>query len=123
MPAIAVKPYMISDCLLTLGADNYEAHASKIEFVPTVTKTKFKGSTPSSVHNFIGTPEWVMKLTRISTSSQAASSRRNSVTSEGEPLPAVNSQGMAKPVSGSTSGVVRRWIECSSCNGAWKFSI
>ncbi len=41
-----------------------------------------------------------MKLTRTSTWSQQASSRRSSVRSDGEPLPAVNSHGMARPVSG-----------------------
>lgn len=63
MPTIAVKPYQITDCLLTFGADNYEAHASKIEFVPTVTKAKFKGSTPAAVFNFASAPDWVMNLT------------------------------------------------------------
>lgn len=63
MSTIAVKPYIIADCLLTIGADNYEAHASKIELVPSITKVKFKGSTPSSVHNLTSTPEWVLNLT------------------------------------------------------------
>jgi hypothetical protein len=46
------------------------------------------------------TPDTVMKLTRMSTWSLEANSRRISCSSEGEPLPAVKSQGTAKPISG-----------------------
>lgn len=63
MTSIAVKPYQITDCVLTLGSNNYEAHASKIELVPTVTKAKFKGSTPAATFSFASAPEWLLNLT------------------------------------------------------------
>ena len=46
------------------------------------------------------TPETVMKLTRMSTRSLDASSRRISCSKDGEPLPAVKSHGAASPSSG-----------------------
>jgi hypothetical protein len=46
------------------------------------------------------TPDTVMKLTRMSTWSLEASSRRISCSNDGEPLPAVKSQGTARPISG-----------------------
>jgi hypothetical protein len=66
----------------------------------------------------VRTPEWVMKLTRMSTCSQAANSRRSSVSSEGEPLPAVKSQGKARPVSGMAGLGERRWMDWRIWGGA-----
>src|ERR1051326_3106774 len=59
------------------------------------------------------TPATVMKLTRRSARSQFAISRRSSFNSEGEPFPAVNSQGIASPVSG-ISGDEPGWCRFAS---------
>lgn len=63
MPTIAVKPFQLSDCLLTVESDNYEAHVSTVEFVPSSTSAQFKGLTPAAVFTFAGSPTWLCNLT------------------------------------------------------------
>ncbi|WP_024357801.1 hypothetical protein [Leucobacter chironomi] len=63
MTQIAVNPFQLTDCLFTVESDNYEAHVSKVEFVPTSTSAQFKGMTPSAAYTFAGTPTWVCNLT------------------------------------------------------------
>lgn len=63
MPAIAVKPFQMSNCLLTVAADDYEKHVSKVEFAPTSTSASFKGLSPDASFTFAGSPTWVCNLT------------------------------------------------------------
>ncbi|WP_449279626.1 hypothetical protein [Leucobacter sp. GX0328] len=63
MPAIAVSPFQLTDCLFTVEADNYEAHVSKVEFAPTSASSTFKGLTPNASFTFTGAPTWVCNLT------------------------------------------------------------
>lgn len=62
MAQIAVKPILLNDVDLLLGADNYEAHVSKAELVPNTPTAKFKGMTPSSSKNVVGTPDWMFNI-------------------------------------------------------------
>ena len=57
-----VNPFIMRDCLFQVEADNYEAHVSKVEFVPTSNIVRFKGLTPSSNHAFGTTAEWASNL-------------------------------------------------------------
>lgn len=63
MAAIAVNPFQLTDATLTIGTDNYEAHVSKVEFVPSAPSATFKGLTPTAQHTFTGAPTWVCNLT------------------------------------------------------------
>lgn len=62
MPKIAVNPFMLTDALFTVGADDFEAHVSKVEFAPTSTSATFKGLSPDSSFTFSGAPTWVANI-------------------------------------------------------------
>lgn len=63
MPAIAVKPYLFTNALFTVGADNYEAHVSTVRFTPSATTATFQGATPAASFSFAGAATWVCNLT------------------------------------------------------------
>jgi len=62
MATPVVKPFIMRDCTFTVEADNYEAHVSQVEFVPSSSVVRFKGLTPASNHAFGTTAEWVANL-------------------------------------------------------------
>jgi hypothetical protein len=55
-------PTYIEDCVLTLDGDAFQAEVSSAKFVPSVTTTRWKGLTPTSVHSATST-EWVLEVT------------------------------------------------------------
>lgn len=62
MADIAVTPFALTDAVVKVAADNYQAAISAIEFVPTVATFSFAGLTPSAQFNFAGSPSWVVNL-------------------------------------------------------------
>ncbi|QCQ16988.1 hypothetical protein [Microbacterium sp. RG1] len=62
MSTPVVKPIVLNDIDLVLGTDNYEAHVSKVELVPTTPTAQWKGMTPTAIHNLTGTPTWVCNI-------------------------------------------------------------
>lgn len=62
MATPALKPIILNDIDLLLGADNYEAHVAKVELVPTTPTAVWKGMTPSAIKNLVGTPVWVCNI-------------------------------------------------------------
>lgn len=114
MASIAVSPFQMTDCLLTVEADNYEAHVSTVEFAPSSTAAQFKGLTPSAVFNFAGAPTWTCNLTFAQDWSTANSLSRYLFENAGaeidvtfEPVkggPAVTATLVAQP--GSIGGAV-----------------
>lgn len=67
MPKIAVKPFVLRDCIMNLkdGATDlgdYESSLSKVEIVPSVSVQKWTGLTPSSVHQDVAAPEWTCNI-------------------------------------------------------------
>jgi len=62
MPTIGIDPIILNDVKLTLGLNDYEAHVSKVEFVPTSSIVNWKGLTPASVHSFPTRATWVCNL-------------------------------------------------------------
>lgn len=62
MATPVVKPFIMRDCLFQVEADNYEAHVSQVEFVPSSSVVRFKGLTPTSNHAFGTTAEWLGNL-------------------------------------------------------------
>lgn len=57
-----VQPILLNDIVLRVEEDDYEAHVSRAELVPTTSVVTFKGMTPSSVHQFPTSPTWVLNL-------------------------------------------------------------
>lgn len=114
MPAIAVSPFQMTNCLFTVEADNYEAHVSTVEFVPTSKTAEFKGLAPTSVHTFAGAPTWVANLTFAQDWTTANSLSRYLFENAGEEIdvtfepvlggPAVTATIIAQP--GSIGGAV-----------------
>jgi hypothetical protein len=62
MASPVLVPIVLNDVVLTVAADNYEAHVSKVEFVPSASMVKWKGLTPASVFNFTTLADWVLNL-------------------------------------------------------------
>jgi hypothetical protein len=62
MATPAVQPFIMRDCLFQVDADNYEAHVSQVEFVPSSSIVGFKGLTPTSNVQFGTTATWVATL-------------------------------------------------------------
>jgi hypothetical protein len=63
MAAIAVSPFVMKDVTLLIAADNYEAHVSAVEIVPTAPTVVWKGLTPESAFTDVGSSSWVCNLT------------------------------------------------------------
>lgn len=62
MVSPALVPIILNDVVLTVAADNYEAHVSKVQFDPTTAMVKWKGLTPASVYNFPTSSDWALSL-------------------------------------------------------------
>lgn len=58
MAAIAVQPHVLKDMVFTVGLDDYEAHLSSCEIVPTTEtpQIKWQGLTPTAAFSEAGTP-------------------------------------------------------------------
>lgn len=62
MPAIGVQPIILTDVLLTIGTNDYEAHVSSVMFTPNAPTVNWKGLTPTSNHTFGGLATWTVTL-------------------------------------------------------------
>lgn len=62
MADIAVQPFVLKDCTLTVAADNYEAHVSQVQFDPTSQTQTWQGLTPDALFNDVGVSTWVVTL-------------------------------------------------------------
>lgn len=66
MTKIQLETIVLTDVDLILGdvatGDDYSWHVSKVELVPTAPVSTWKGMSPPSVHQKVGTSTWVMNL-------------------------------------------------------------
>lgn len=62
MASIAVQPFVLRDCTLAIGADNYEAHVSQVQFDPSASTQTWKGLTPTAVFTDSTTATWTCTL-------------------------------------------------------------
>lgn len=62
MSKIAVNPFVLKDVLFSIDVDNYEAHVSQVEFVPSSSVQTWQGLSPESVHTDASTPTWQCTL-------------------------------------------------------------
>jgi hypothetical protein len=98
MAIIAVNPFILKDCTLTVAADNYEAHVSQVEFVPTSSIATWKGLTPTAVFSFGSASTWVCNLALAQDWDTADSLSRYLFEQEGDEVVAV-----FEPVAGGSS--------------------
>lgn len=62
MAAVAVAPFVLKDTTFTVGTDNFEAHCSQIEFVPSTSTLQWQGLTPSASFTDSSSPSWSATL-------------------------------------------------------------
>jgi hypothetical protein len=61
MVAVAVKPFVLRDVTFQFGVDNYEAHVSQCEYVPTTPQLTWTGLANNTV-GASGASTWVLTL-------------------------------------------------------------
>lgn len=66
MPAIASKPHVLKDVVLTIDLDDYEAHVSSCALIPTTDtpQIKWQGLSPAAAFSEAGnaTTSWVLTI-------------------------------------------------------------
>jgi len=62
MTQVPVAPIVLKNVLFQVDVDDYAAHVSKVEFVPTVATTSWKGLAPAGVYNGSGLSTWVANI-------------------------------------------------------------
>lgn len=61
MAVIAVSPFVLRDVDLSIGTDQYQAHVSQVEFVPSATALTWVGLA-NNTHAATATATWVVTL-------------------------------------------------------------
>lgn len=113
MAQIAVNPFIMKDCTLTVAADSYEAHVSAVELVPSSSTVNWKGLTPAAVFSFGTNATWVANLSFAQDWATANSLSRYLFENEGEEIEAV-----FEPVAGGPSVTATLLIAPGSIGGA-----
>lgn len=62
MATIEVKPLVLKDVLLKIGADNYEKHVSAVRFIPSSGSINWSGLTPDAVFTDVTAPTYACQL-------------------------------------------------------------
>lgn len=113
MAQIAVNPFIMKDCLLTVATDSYEKHVSAVEFVPSSSTVNWKGLTPTAVFSFGTNATWVATISFAQDWATANSFSRYLYEHEGEEIEVV-----FEPVSGGSSVTATLIITPGSIGGA-----
>lgn len=62
MPKIAAVPFVLKDAVFSVGTDDYEAHVSSVQFVPTVQTVTWQSLTPAGSFTDTTSPSWVCTI-------------------------------------------------------------
>lgn len=62
MPAIAVKPRVLKNYLVKIGADSFEKALNSVTLTPSSSTVTFKGGTPDAVFTDQTAPTWTCAL-------------------------------------------------------------
>lgn len=62
MATVAPVPFILNNCTVKIGADNYEAAVSTAEFMPNSSIVNWKGLTPTAIFSFATTATWLCNL-------------------------------------------------------------
>ena len=68
MSTIAVKPLILKDVLLTIGAgtpDEYQKHCSGVQWVPNAAQQTWQGLTPDSAFTDVANATWAVTLNYV----------------------------------------------------------
>lgn len=84
MATPAVKPIVLNDVDLKIAADNFEAHVSKVELVPSTSLVTWKGMTPTSVFKAPTMTDWSLGLDFVQDWETPGSLSEYLFTNEGE---------------------------------------
>lgn len=112
MATIAVKPIVLKNVQLTLGANDYRRHVSAVEFVPTAQPVIWKGL-GGNTHTDIGTASWVCNLSFAQDWETEDSLSAFLFENEGETIAAV-----FEPVDGGTGFTANLTITPGSIGGS-----
>lgn len=113
MVQIAVNPFLMKDCLLTVATSDYAKHVSAVEFVPTASPVTWKGLTPTSVFTFGTNATWVCNLSYAQDWETTDSLSRYLYDHEGEEIEVV-----FEPVTDGSSITATLIIQPGSIGGA-----
>lgn len=86
MAQIAVSPFIMRDCVLSVALDSYEKHVSAVEFVPSASIVNWKGLTPTAAFSFGSNATWVCNLSYAQDWATANSLSRYLFENEGEEI-------------------------------------
>lgn len=100
MAEIAVQPLVGKDYDLLIDVDNYEAHVSSVQFVPTAQTVTWQGASPSASFSDTTTATWVCQLEYAQDWTTADSLSEYLFEHEGETVTMV-----FKPKKGTTVGL------------------
>lgn len=85
MPVIAKPtPLVMKDVVLSLGADDYAAHASSVVFTPAAATVTWQGLSPDASFSDVATATWTCALTYAQDWTAADSLARYLYDNEGE---------------------------------------
>src|SRR5690349_14728586 len=59
---VAVEPFVLTNVLFAVDADDFAAHVSKVELVPTTPTVAWKGLAPAGSFNSSGQSSWVANV-------------------------------------------------------------
>ena len=62
MATIDVKPLVLKDVTLKIGADNYEKHVSSVKFTPSSSTITWAGLSPDAVFSDTTAPTWTCEI-------------------------------------------------------------
>jgi hypothetical protein len=97
MTLIAPKPFMLNDCILTIGTDSYESSVSSVAFNPAPVVATFKGMKKGAKFNLAGESDWTAAITLAQDWETADALSRYLMEHEGETVPAVFKPTNGKP--------------------------
>lgn len=86
MAVVPVKPFVLRDVDLLIGTDNYEAHASQCEYVPTTPQLTWTGLA-NNTHGASGASTWVLTISGAQDWETANSLSQYLHEHEGETVP------------------------------------
>lgn len=75
MATVAVSPIVLKDVNLSILSDDYGAHATSVEFVPSASVITIKGLKPEAVFSDVATATWTCNLSIIQDWSETGFSR------------------------------------------------
>lgn len=108
------EPLFLADCLITLGADDFQAAVSSVLFTPSTPAPQvFKGLTPTARYKRQGLADWTLDLAYVQDPDMETSLSNYLHDHEGEEIAAV-----IEPNNGGSSWAATINVAAGSLGGA-----